>query len=296
MRYCIFIFNIVTLGMGGHILSTPAYGQDVSLFIPSAAVVDYDPFEGLTGLEDIVLEAQNTGDTPLDARLVITADTQDNFLFTNTGTGLEFGIESAYGNSNTVQFDVPLTLPSSPAPQPIKLTFRVPSGQYADHGDYEIDLKAVLVDSLTAEAISDEMLFTLVARVPLRAQTNFAGTSSGFMNGTTYAVVNFGEIISGDSRSINFQVRGNSDVNIAMSSENNGKMVNLAAPHILPIAYSVNADGINSDLSTPLEFTRRPERSLNGSSYPLTIMLDELERGAFAGEYKDIISIDVTAR
>jgi len=297
MRENIFKLSSLILSTSGlAFFASAAAAQEVTLFIPTATIVDYDPFEGLAGLREVNLEAGYYGEAPISVRLIITPDTHGDFRFIGSGEPLEFEIISTYGRSDINRFDVPVTLVPSGALQTIPLTFKIPPGQYADYGDVEIDLKIELVDSITSEALSDEKFLTLVRRTPMRAQTNFAGASAGYENGTTYAVVNFGEINRGDSRNINFQVRGNTNVDIIMSSENNGKMINISAPDTLPINYSVTADGIQSDLSTPLEFTRRPNKTLNGSSYPLVITLDAMETGAFAGQYRDIISIDVTPR
>ena len=259
-------------------------------------MIDYDPFIGFSGLQDVNIEALYSGEETLQARLLITPDTSNNFQLIGSGDPLLFEIKSKDGNLNFDQFQMPVSLTSSTGMQPINLTFAIPTGQYADAGEMDADLKIKLVDAITSESISDEIIIKLVGRVPMRAQTNFAGTSSGFDNGSTYAKIDFGEIRGVDSRTINFQIRGNSDVDIEMSSENNGKMVNTESPDASPIYYTVNADGNESDLSVPLEFSRRPAKSLTGSSYPLTVTLDKMDTAVFAGQYQDIISIDVTPR
>lgn len=289
-------YLIISIGAAGFILPSAACAQDVSLFVPTSAVVSYDPFSGLAGLEEMALEMTFQGQTAKPARLVITPDQSSSFLFESLDVPLYFEIESTFGDSGPNSFNAPINLEPTDTPQPLSLTFKIPSGQYADAGDMDIDLNMVVVDSVTNERLSDEKLITLVARTPLRAQTNFAGTSSGFDNGSTFALVDFGELKSGDSRNINFQIRGNSDVDISMSSENNGKLINLDSPASSPINYMINADGLPSDLSEPLVFTRRPAKSLAGTSYPLSITLDNMEQGVFAGSYRDIITVDVTPR
>lgn len=292
MRYT----YLKSIGLGGLCLAMNTYAEDISLIAPASIMISYDPFIGLSGLEEMTIDVLYSGEEPLDARLLISPDTASEFQLGEIGDPVFFEINSVFGNSDVNQFDAPIRLQPSSATQPFMLTFKVPSGQYADAGEMNMDLKIALVDNVTSELISNEKILNLVGRIPLRAQTNFAGTSSGFENGSTYALVDFGEIRGIDSRKINFQIRGNSNVDIEMSSENSGKMLNLAAPDMSPIHYTVNADGHESDLSVPLEFTRRPNRSLAGSSYPLTIKLEEMNTGVFAGEYKDIISIDVSPR
>jgi len=253
-------------------LTLIAEAKDVSLYSPASVIVDYDPFLGFSGLQDLNIEVLYFGEKTLQARLLITPDTSNSFHLIGSDDPLLFEVKSKDGNFNFNRFQMPVNLTPSTAMQPIKLSFAIPAGQYADAGDMNIDLKIELVDALTSEPISDETIINLVGRVPMRAQTNFAGTSSGFDNGSTYAKIDFGEIRGVDSRTINFQIRGNSDVDISMSSENNGKMVNTETPDASPIFYTVDADGNESDLSVPLEFTRRPAKTLAGSSYPLTVI------------------------
>lgn len=286
----------VALFAAGLMLPFSSLAQDASLLAPSGAVVDYDPFSGLAGLQDITIELDYTGQVTQDARIVISPDQADSFRLEGSGDPLYFEIDSPLGKSGPNDFNVPISLNPSDTPQQSILTFKIPSGQYADAGDMEVDIKLGIVDSATNELISNEKIITIIGRVPLRAQTNFAGTSAGFENGTTFALVDFGEITPGDTRNLNFQVRGNSDVDISMRSENGGKLINQSSPASSPIDYNVTADGLNSDLSDPLVFMRRPAKSLAGSSYPLSITLENLEQGVFAGSYRDIITIDVTPR
>lgn len=272
------------------------YAQDASLFSPSAALINYNPFSGFAGLEDVILEVTYTGDELQTARLIIRPDIAPDLRLEGAGEPLLFEINTPQGQSNFNELEILVDLKPSDTPQQIRVTFKIPSGQYADAGDLDIDLKVALYDSATSELISNEDILTLVVRTPLRAQTNFAGTSAGYNNGSSFALVDFGEIMAGDSRTVNFQIRGNSDVDIAMQSENDGRMISLNAPNSSYISYTVNADGIESSLSTPLEFTRRPEKSLAGSNYPLRITLDNSKQNLFSGQYRDIISIDVTPR
>lgn len=293
------IIRIITISLACSLYlaqTATANAQDIDLFSPSAAVITYDPFTGLPGLETLSLDLRNTGPMARDVTLIVTPDLEADFRLNRPGSSaLLFELASPQGQASNQLYQANSTLPESQSTI-IDILLKVPAGQYADAGDANTDLKITVVDSVTQEPLISEKIVQITARTPLRAQTNFAGTSSGFENGTSFSVVDFGEIQGGDSRTVNFQIRGNSDVDISMESENRGRLINLTAPDASAIPYQVTADGLHSSLASPLNFSRRPEKTLAGSSYPLTITLDDMAGGVYAGQYRDIISIDVTPR
>lgn len=272
------------------LLNSPALA-DVTAFMPNTVTVRYDPFDGQAGLVDIDIELRYDGTQAMPANLIITPDLSGAFQLDGPNTPLSYEIESANGAFTSARYVMPITLQPGNSAGVHTLTFKVPPGQYADAGQSESQLRVELVDAATQAPLLDERAFVLAANVPSRAQTNFAGTVAGYSNGTTHADVDFGVITAGASRTVNFQIRGNSDVNVEISSENGGKMVHdTDDTHVVP--YSVVADNIPSDLTSPLTLMRRPERSLAGTSYPLIITIDEV-LGSISGRYRDTITVDV---
>lgn len=277
-----------------HLAALTAQATNVEMSAPSGVSVSYDPFTGFPGLEDVTFELISSGhEASLPARLIIKPEFGTDFQLTSTGVPLELEIVSNAGGMTTGRYEMPVML-SPNASQQLAVTFKVPAGQYADAGQADINLIAELVDAATGQPLASEHVLQINCDVPSRAQTNFAGTTPGYANGIGTAHIDFGHIIPGDSRQINFQVRGNANVMVMISSENNGKMVNQEDALVTPVGYSIIADGIPSDLSAPLNLFRLPEKTLTGSSYPLKVTLDPMSVTPFAGIYKDIISIDVT--
>ncbi len=285
--------SILSTATGLALFALPASASDVSVLMPSGVSVQYDPFTSQAGLQAVSVEVSYSGATPKQARLVITPETDTEFVMANAGERVEFVIEGPAGMFTPSRFEMPISLVPSSAPQIIELEFKIPAGQYADAALFESDLVFTLEDATSSMALSEDFL-RASTNIPARAQTNFAGANAGYLNGTSFALVDFGEIEVGARRNINFQVRGNTNVLIEVSSENHGTMVNTAMPSQHPIPYRIVADGEALDLSAPQSLMRRPERSLAGSSYPMEVIIGKPDEGLFSGQYRDIITIDVT--
>jgi len=87
------------------------------------------------------------------------------------------------------------------------------------------------------------------------------------------------------------QVQGNTDAEIILSSENNGHLTHRSEQNA-KINYSIEFDGKQSQLKTPLQVARPVAKTLRGSSYPLKVTIGDVE-GSYSGQYRDIITIDV---
>ena len=268
--------------------------DDVDLFVPAGVTIQYDPFVGLPGLQTLEIEVTYTGNSTKLARLVITPENQPNFRLANTEASFPFEISANSGSFSQSRFEMPVMLSPTPTPQIIALSFKITAGQYVDENSFSADLSVNLLDGATLTSLSDERTLSASSIIAPRAQTNFAGVGAGYQNGTSFALVDFGELKTGISRTVNFQVRGNTDVNIEISSENGGKMVEQGSAGQNPIPYQVSVDGVSIDLSSPQNLLRQPMKSLSGSSYPLEITIGNPENGFFSGLYRDVITIDVT--
>jgi len=284
----------IIIGLLIIIAAIPANANTVDLTVPPSVSIDYDPFTGLPGLEEMPIELTYTGpEQSLAVRLVITPEFGSDFRLLGSGEPIELIVLSNSGNMVAGNFEMAAELtPDNTVTE--NVTFKIPFGQYADAGQAGINLAISAIDVDTGLTLAGPQIIQVQGDVPSRAQTNFAGSTAGYENGIGAAYVDFGHLTSGDSRLVNFQVRGNANVLVSLSSENNGKMVNQENPEISPVYYSITADGIASDLSNPLQMSRTPARSLAGSSYPLVITIDPMPSDPFAGIYKDIITIDVT--
>lgn len=88
------------------------------------------------------------------------------------------------------------------------------------------------------------------------------------------------------------QVRGNAPANIKVSSENDGRMKHEEREDTY-VDYSVVVDGESSTLESPLELQRIVASDLEGSAYPMTVTIGNVD-SSYAGAYQDLITIDVS--
>lgn len=265
----------------------------VQLFAPASVTIEFDPFTGLPSIETADFDFNLLSSQSSTVKIIITPETQPDFEFDAQNTPIELKIDTTGSTQLLGQFETLFFLQSGQS-NLLTINFTLPTGQYANAGQHTLNLFINVEDEVTGEALIIDRPLRIDCIVPSRAQTNLAGTQPGFDNGIGIATLDFGNIIFGDSRQLQFQIRGNSDVIIEMSSENSGYLVNENNINISPIPYVIEADGVMSDMRMPLTFTRRPEKSLVGSQYPLIVTIEEPNSGAYAGKYQDILSIDVT--
>jgi len=130
--------------------------------------------------------------------------------------------------------------------------------------------------------------------VPARAQVNIAGSSGGF-GSSHVSVIDFGKLRSGAQRRVFLQIRANSGVVAQISSRNHGVLRNQTWPDATPIAYSLALNGASIDLAAPAAVPLAPPPTIDGLSLPLDLMIGSVE-GKMAGQYSDIITVDVSPR
>jgi len=267
--------------------------NNIQFISPDSLTVEFDPFSGLPAIETAELEFTVPQNLARTVKIMITPEIAHDFEFDALDMPVELHIDSPNGTQSPGTFEAIMTLQSGQS-NLVDVNFKILAGQYANAGVHELNLLINVIDDITGEVLIADRPLHVECSVASRAQTNFAGTTPGFDNGIGIATLDFGQIVFGDSRQVQFQIRGNAEVNVEMSSENGGFMVNQTNAEISPIPYTVDADGVISDMRTPLTFMRRPEKSLDGSRYPLKVTIEEPEGGAYAGQYRDILSIDVT--
>jgi|GEM_PF-4699795 len=279
---------IIVLGAAATAFPAASVTGDTTLTAPGSVTVDFDPFDGLDGVQTLTFTATHAGSEPLPVVLELIPEIETSFGFVGTGDVIPLLIDGAGQSATLERFRLPLTLDPGTTDQ--EITFRIPSGLVPTAGEAYQTLSYHLLDPVTLEPITTTRALAAVASVPARAQTNFAGVSAGYLNGTTTALVDFEEIQAGDMRRIVLQVRANTDAGIDVSSENNGAMI--ATDSANRIDYALTVDGEACDLSTGCALTRTPERTLNGSAYPMEFTIDT-DAMLMAGDYRDVVIVDV---
>lgn len=163
---------------------------------------------------------------------------------------------------------------------------------FAKPGVYTLPIDIDLLESNTEQKVGETRTTNLRVQVRPKIQTNIAGTRANYEDGATFAVVDFGNLESGESERVFIQVRGNAMARLKISSDNQGRMIHQSLPD-LSVNYSIKVDGQRSELRNPLILTRPVAQDLQGSAYPMEIVVGDVST-SFSGNYHDVITINVS--
>ena len=313
----LFFFTLLVISA---LWSASIRAQELEAYIIDAESVvefEYEPFSGQPSSRSWTLEisALNQDDNdgsdddpdnqvgqngPSPQRLLLryrTSELQDFRLISDSGAlPLEFLRANQSDTiltrlTNEYQQEV-LFDPTNESQVELDLLFRIPASVYAEAGQFTLRLDVEIFDADSLESVSDVFQLSLDANVEKRLQTNIAGTRGSYEDGVTFSVIDFEKLTTNESRRVFIQVRGNAPANIKVSSENDGRMKHEEREDTY-VDYSVVVDGESSTLESPLELQRIVASDLEGSAYPMTVTIGNVD-SSYAGAYQDLITIDVS--
>ena len=165
---------------------------------------------------------------------------------------------------------------------------------FAPAGEYTAPLQLQLFSN--GAAVGTPYTYNLPLSVKARAQVNIAGSSGSFGGSGTVDKVDFGDLETGESRTVYVQLLSNADVDVSFSSLNGLKLQHVdPMQQRTPISYTAVFNGSSLPLTSPgasYKVRRSADTSLSGSSLPLTLTVGTVQNN-IAGQYQDIITIDV---
>ncbi len=250
--------------------------------VTSTLPLTFDPFDGITRGSTVDVQLINLGSDPCKLALV-EADGQGHELRGRRGTLAYTLIAAATG---------PVTLEGGQGKRAtLSMRVEIARAATASSGDYRDTLNLRVIDLDSKKQIGQDRQTAIDLNVPKRAQLNIAGADSA---GAGFGVsrIDFGQMQSGAERSVFVQVRATDDVEIRLTSRNAGVLKHVRLHDAAPaIPYGVTFDGVQVNLASSFTLEREVERA--GSSYLMSVRLGEVGRPP-AGEYQDLITIDVT--
>ena len=288
------------------------------LRVPSIVEFNYDPFSGLPSSASFDIEVhsllddsdvKNIDEGYSDAQqepdgadfqreVMLSIKPLNAGSFNLIGESIQLPIEFVAKNQPTIirvaeAYEGRVLLNSNNNPSVIvELNTTVPESLFADAGEYLLELEVVLLDGETNELIVNPVQISVEVSVLQKLQTNIAGAKGRYDDGANFSVIDFGTLQSGEQRQVFIQVRGNTDADISVTSENKGRMLNTENSK-LSINYTVEVDGELSELEVPLNLARSVAKDLQGSAYPMIVTIG-IVKNSFAGVYQDIIHVDVS--
>jgi hypothetical protein len=283
--------------------TTAAWAECRVAFAGSAGtpVVQYDPFRGEVGRARIALRLRvEDGSSPCQLGILAFNSSPGNTRqFSLGGGGLLYRLLTSDGieipNSGT-GVGVPLNLVGADASE-VTLQIEVSAGQIGPAGLYMDQLTLRLTDlSNGGVQLGPDVSALATAAIDSRAQVNIAGSSAAPASARfATARLDFGTLSQGEERSAIVQVRATAPVSISVTSVQGGVMRRARSPHNEPgLTYELILDGelLNLDLM-PAAIQRTPPLQLEGGSYSLSVRITGDPTALPAGDYQDLLTIDV---
>ncbi len=283
------------------VILTAALSSGVAL--PAQADVCTNPIlSGVSPTGGALLDLFESGSLPLRFDVNINADNTPCTVglaisgrsFQQGGNAVPFilkGISGSPSFTDDVGAPSMVTVPSN---GPVDLQAILNGPVFAPAGEYSAPLQLQLFSNGTA--VGSPYTYNLPLSVKARAQVNIAGSSGSFGSGGTMDKVDFGQLETGESKTVYVQLLSNADVDVSFSSLNGLKLQHSdPSRQQTPIAYAAVFNGSSLPLTSPgaiYKVRRSADTSLSGSSLPLTLTVGTVQDN-LAGTYQDIITITV---
>lgn len=166
---------------------------------------------------------------------------------------------------------------------------QVMNADYAAPGSYAGVLVSQLYDAKTPWRVSAQKndTFEFVIEPRVSVQIDAPGGGSG-----SYYRVDFGSIQSGVYKDFNLQVDSNTDIRVYVSSENSGELRHTRESTVgIPYRLQLNRKFV--DLRAPESMNIARSRQRGSWQVPVRLDVPYVGKEQLAGEYSDLITIDV---
>lgn len=282
--------------------STPALACNASLSKASSdPAISFDPFDGRTASVDLGVTIDRNGAGTCQLALAIAADGAQGGNRVLAGSGpatLHYTVVTPDGVEYPNSLDQPLPISANPnGTTTVTVRFQVPAGQMASAGTFSDQIRVRLLDLQVGKAQKGEVATLVSATVPSRAQVNLAGGAGPFNAGAfAFAGLDFGELAMGAVRRAFVQIRATRPVTISLLSQNAGAMRRTGSSNAAEaIAYTLALDGTTIQLANGRQsMSATPPVSLDGQSLALAVQLTGNPDLLPAGQYRDVVTIEVT--
>jgi hypothetical protein len=283
--------------------AVPLLACDPVVSIPNQATInDYDALAGGFYTDRIRTTVTNNGQSACVGEVRFEAVNGENRLTGPSSDMIAFLIVGMNDTGQIIldpltlqQIGIRVTIPPRQSTE-IRPRFYVLGGQPGRSGTYRASVRAQFVRTSGAPPGAPESSPQVDAELRLRVQptvqANFVGTDSVSANGLTGGIA-LGELTPGLRRNLGIQLRANADVDVTVSSTNNGRLKR--APGDAGIGYLIGVNGTNLDLSSAVDTELSASLDQGGRTNPLSIQLENF-RNAAAGNYADTITFRITAR
>ena len=257
----------------------------------------YDPLSNQDYVQTIELRIRNVGAKKCKGSLTFDTGAGTGKLQGSSGESLEYILLDEY-NLRKVLFN-----PDRQAQNSVSLNLNpgrstqfnprlyISRSQSAASGKYETSIDAIYQSY--GDLRQTRKAFHFGTHVGASVQANWVGVDRLGNNGH-YGAVKLGELKPGLRRNLGLQLRSNSDVDVSISSQNQGSLANKSLSNT-SIDYDFSIGGHNIDLSTTDDVLLPADLSRNGVTNSIEIALSDFSNVP-AGRYGDVIHVRVAAR
>lgn len=297
-KFARYLVAMVVAGM----TITPASARnscDISIQTVGEARVDnYNALSREVKIEPIRLRLTNNGNRDCEGTIVFQRSDGDGRLVGPQNAALDYWIVDAGGFNNllfdpgtSLQKSMPVQVKSGRTKE-IRPRLFVHRGQEGISGIYRASIEAVF---RPAGQPDDEERTTvrLSASVVPGVQANFVGVSRSNGRGGA-SLLDLGEIEPGMRRSVGLQVRANTEVDVEVSSENRGRLVQRRRGGG-SIGYQMNVGGEAVNLGSQSDVVLPASVGRRGRTSRIVIQVENFDN-APAGQYGDTILFRISAR
>lgn len=260
------------------------------------AVIDYDVFSFERAAATVKLPLTNNGDIPclITLEVLDLNEAPPPFLLPEAGTSIRVNLPSQVSNGQALSLNEParISLPGR-ATTETAIDFFTPQQIVVPAGFYEYDLR-INVRLQGSPDIIAQLLGEVVLNATPRAQVNIAGADGAFDENNFADRIEFRDPKEGDERQVFIQTRSNALTSLKLTSQNGARMNHVEVDNSY-IGYDAFLGGQEIDLSSDVIIGNRPATDLRGVSTPLRIVIADSNL-RYAGEYKDLITVEITAQ
>jgi hypothetical protein len=166
----------------------------------------------------------------------------------------------------------------------------VDGGQRGQSGRYEADVDATYRNG-QGQPRPVTATVAVAADVVPSVQANFVGLDGGTGSSAT---LRLGELSTGLKRTIGFQLRANTDVDITVSSENRGRLKRQGGSELIRYDLEISGGQVNLNQDDLVKLRLGPD-SVRGSTQPMEVEVGSIA-GAPAGRYRDTVIFRISGR